>query len=94
MRFLLLSIFFFLISCANEASDADDISDAFEGLARLKATGDSVQLESMHLTAKFTYDFYVGEHEVTEREYAELMGEKFSAADSNCCIRTKKRRSA
>ena len=83
MRFLLLSIFFFLISCANEASDADDISDAFEGLARLKATGDSVQLESMHLTAKFTYDFYVGEHEVTEREYAELMGEKFSAADSN-----------
>ena len=74
MRFLLFAVFALLLSCANEASDADSFSDSFEDLSRVRAENDSILLEAANLTVKFSYDFYMGEHEVTRGEYAAIMG--------------------
>ena len=74
MRFLLFAVFALLLSCANEASDADSFSDSFEDLSRVRTENDSILLEAANLTVKFSYDFYMGEHEVTRGEYAAIMG--------------------
>ena len=60
MRFLLFAVFALLLSCANEASDADSFSDSFEDLSRVRTENDSILLEAANLTVKFSYDFYMG----------------------------------
>ncbi len=76
---LLLTVFFagFFVSCADEASSAKRLDDSYEGFLRISARGETVTLEATNLKVRFSYDYYMGEHEVTFGEFAGLMGTSF-----------------
>ncbi len=78
-RALLLAAFFvgFFVSCADEASSAKRLDDSYEGFRRISARGETVTLEATNLKVRFSYDYYMGEHEVTFGEFAGLMGTSF-----------------
>lgn len=77
-----LGIFFlFLVAagllvsgCADEASSASKLSGGFDDFARISSKGKSVLLEAANLESRFTYNFYIGEHEVTRAEYSRFSG--------------------
>ncbi len=70
-------------SCADEASSANRLDDSFRNFSRILSKGDSVKLEATGLVAHFTYDFYIGEHEVTQGEYFRMTGVPFAEGKEN-----------
>ncbi len=75
--FLLLVPFLSIVmlsACADEASSANRVGNSFEDFLWIRSKGKSVVLEASNVEVSFTYDYYIGEHEVTQGEYGELMG--------------------
>lgn len=70
-------------SCADEASSANHLDDSFRNFSRILSKGDSVKLETTGLVVRFTYDFYIGEHEVTQGEYFQMTGFPFAEGKEN-----------
>ncbi len=70
-------------SCADEASSANHLDDSFRNFSRILSKGDSVKLEATGLVARFTYDFYIGDHEVTQGEYFQMTGVPFAEGKEN-----------
>ena len=84
--FALLAASFFVAffpGCADEASSANHLDDSFRNFSRILSKGDSVKLEATGLVARFTYDFYIGEHEVTQGEYFQIAGVPFAEGKEN-----------
>ena len=69
--------------CADEASSANRLDDSFRNFSRILSKGDSVRLEATGLVARFTYDYYIGEHEVTQGEYFQMTGVPFADGRKN-----------
>lgn len=84
--FLLLGLFFSIVTfsaCSDEAPSAGRLDDSFEGLLRIRSAGDSVALGNSGFTAKFSYDYFLSEHEVTRGEYAAVMGGSADSGEEN-----------
>lgn len=82
----LLAASFFVASlsgCADEASSANRLDDSFRELSRISSKGDSVRLEATGLVARFSYDFYIASHEVTQGEYFRVTGVPFAEGKEN-----------
>ena len=71
------------IACTDEASTADVLDDSFESMERILSKDDSVKIESADLISKFSYDYYIDEHEVTVGEYSQFLGESFDSDEEN-----------
>ncbi len=84
--FALLAAFFFVAffpGCADEASSANRLDDSFRELSRIASKGDSVKLEATGLVTRFSYDFYIAAHEVTQGEFFRVTGVPFAEGKEN-----------
>ncbi len=73
----------FFSGCADEASSASRLDDSFRDFSRILSKGDSVKLEATGLISRFSYDFYIAAHEVTQGEYFRVTGVPFAEGKEN-----------
>lgn len=81
--FSLFFLIFCCISCTNEASSADVLSESYEGMERILSMDDSVKIDAVNLTSHFSYNYYIDVHEVTVGEYSKILGQSFSDDEEN-----------
>ena len=81
--FSLFFLIFCCISCTNEASSADVLSESYEGMERILSMDDSVKIDAVNLTSHFSYNYYIDVHEVTVGEYSRILGESYTQEDGN-----------
>ncbi len=72
-----------LSGCADEASSAKRLDDSFRNFSRILSKGDSVKLEATGLVSRFSYDFYIAVHEVTQGEYFRMTDVPFAEGREN-----------
>ena len=71
------------ISCTDEASSANALTESYEGMERILSMGDSVKMDAANLISHFSYNYYIDEHEVTVGEYYGFLGESFDPSEEN-----------